>query len=269
MLRPVFPAIPLRGDQLAGDAVALGRSEKDAKCRADVKRRTAFIGNLFHPVEKLLPDLLRSRFEKLVHHVRDQRARSDRVDVDAIILAFERQRLGEPYDPRLRCRIGGDRRHWIRRTATGDVDDLAIVLRTKHRHGRTRDIDEAEQIDPDGIDPLVPVDVLDIAHWAVDAGIVDENIETRKFRAELFEYPIDILGLADIADDSHDTHIWRKQRRERLLLLAEFFGPACTQQYAGAICHIVPGNLGPQPLAGAGDQRKAVLDLHRTLPATM
>ncbi len=102
MFGPVFPAIPLRGDQLAGDAIALGRPEKDAKCRAHVKRRAAFIGNLFHPVEKLLPDLLRPGFEKLVHHVRDQRARRDRVDVDMIVLAFECERLGEPHDPRLR-----------------------------------------------------------------------------------------------------------------------------------------------------------------------
>ncbi len=119
------------------------------------------------------------------------------------------------------------------------------------------------------IDPLVPVDVLDIAHRAIDAGIVDENIEPRKFFAERFKNQVDILRLADIADNRDDAGIRQQAAARALLLVGKLVCAARAEQHAGAIGHVVPRDLGPQPLAGAGDQRKAALELHRTLPATM
>ncbi len=111
--------------------------------------------------------------------------------------------------------------------------------------------------------------MLDIAHRAVDASIVDENIETRKFRAELFEYPVDILRLTNIADDCHNAGAGSEQRRKPLLLGRKLVGAASAEHHAGAIGNVVPRDLGPQPLASPGDQREAAFQLHRTLPATM
>src|SRR6516162_7725133 len=44
------------------------------------------------------------------------------------------------------------------------------------QHGPHRD-DRAEKVDLDGADPFGPVGILEQTEWAVDAGIVDQDME--------------------------------------------------------------------------------------------
>src|SRR5262249_22937385 len=77
----------------------------------------------------------------------------------------------------LRRRVGADAGQRIRGTATRKLDDLAMPLRLEvWQHGPHRD-DGAEKVDLDGADPFGPVGILEQTEWAVDAGIVDQDME--------------------------------------------------------------------------------------------
>src|SRR6516165_1882668 len=52
------------------------------------------------------------------------------------------------------------------------------------QHGSHRD-DGAEKIDLDGANPFRPVGVLDRTEWAVDAGVVDEDMEASELNDSL------------------------------------------------------------------------------------
>jgi hypothetical protein len=68
------------------------------------------------------------------------------------------------------------------------------------RHDSPTREDGAEEIDPKRRFPLRPVDVLDAPLWAVDAGVVDEDVDPSKGIERPSDDALDVVGHGYVGD---------------------------------------------------------------------
>ena len=174
-------SVPHRAEQPAGDAVALGRREEDAPARAPFSSGAPpSLLLLERPlVERLArPAPARPRAPRRAGacSARPARSRSRR---SARPRSSSASVSVEAHDGRLRGGVGADPRQRVGRAAAGEVDDLAVAAaRRSSGHARSRHMSTVpNRLISIASHPLVPVDVLDRAHRAVDAGVVDEDVE--------------------------------------------------------------------------------------------
>ena len=115
------------------------------------------------------------------------------------------------------------------------------------RHG----IDGSQDVDQRGIDPFGPIDILERPHGAVDAGIVDQNIDAAKGLDRGLDQAIDIVGLRDIGRKDSDALAGSSRRTKPVAHLAEQVGAPGADHHGGPIGHIGLGDRDAETLAGA------------------
>src|SRR5262249_61335393 len=137
----------------------------------------------------------------------------------------------------------------------GEVDDLAVVQLAQVGDEGPAHQDGAEEVDADGLDPLVPIDFLEQPHRAVDAGVVDEDAQVREVSDGVGHGGGATRGVGDVAPECQDALPGAGGQESQLRLgLAEQFLAAGDEQHAGPGADVVFGDGAAQSLVGAGDE---------------
>ena len=90
-------------------------------------------------------------------------------------------RFHEPHDRGLARGVGADVRHRVRRAAAAEDDDFSAAGRLERRHERAARQQHAVKVNLDCAHPLAEVDAFRRPHRAIDAGVVDENVDRPEF----------------------------------------------------------------------------------------
>ena len=137
------------------------------------------------------------------------------------------------------------------------------------RHERPCHQHRAEQVHLDRLHPRIPVDLLDRAHRAVDAGVVDERREI----AEALERPVDErcteAGSETSAGDRQHAILVARERHELLARALEVGGGPAADADTGPGVDERARDLETQSLAGARDEGAAADEVdagHDALP---
>ena len=116
----------------------------------------------------------------LLHLVEDLglcRRRGDAVDENVRRRQFLGERLRQPDQPRLRCRIMRGIGIAVLARDRGDVDDAAIAVLQHFRHDRAASQIRTDEIDINDAPPDIRLQLPELAVAAGDAGVVDEDVD--------------------------------------------------------------------------------------------
>jgi hypothetical protein len=203
--------------------------------------------------------------DHLIQQAGIQRARRHGVDVDLCIAQLAGERLGESHDGRLRRRVRAEARERCGRATAGQVDDLAVPPGAEERDGGAAHERRAEQVDLNRAHPLVPVHLLERADRAVDAGVVDENVERRHQPRGFFRDATAGGGIGDIPGDRVNGGAGRVEPRELAAHLLEQRRAAGDQEDARPRAHEALGDDPSEPLVAPRDDGTAAAERKRRL----
>src|SRR5262245_24740553 len=121
------------------------------------------------------------------------------------------------------------------------------------RHERPAQQHRPEEINANGIDPFVPVDVLNRTLWAIDAVSVHQNMDPGEVIQRILNDPADIHVSGDIRRDS-DHLLPNSGRRLNFCsgILQEIFVPGTQYEISSSLC-IASCNDSSQTLVGTRD----------------
>ena len=264
MLLQILPRIPLRADELAGDAVALGAGEINGEAGTEVERGRALFLPLLVLLEEGCADFLGTGGEHFINEPRGQRAGSDGVHVHVERAQLLGERFHQAHHGGLARGVGADVGHRISRAAAGDDDDLAGVVLFEMRDERARGEQKAEEIDVQRAPPLVEVHALGRPHRAVDAGVRDECVNGAELAERVIHDVVNLRLVRHVADVG-DNFLAGRRLGEFLLRGGQLGLAARAEQDVRARAHVMFGDGLAQPLAGPGDDGVASLKLFHFL----
>jgi hypothetical protein len=174
-----------------------------------------------------------------------------RVHQDARADQLARKRLGEAQHARLRRGVRGDVRRAFLADDRRDVDDAAVAGGAHPRHGHPATVEDAGQVDAQHAIPCVERVVLHGQHRAVDAGVVDQDVDPLERVARGCEAALDRRVVADVDGNA-------KRRPES--------GGRFVQSRKVAIPHDDPATLGREAGRDASSDAACAAGDDRHLP---